>query len=86
MCADTQQGMKLQNIIGGDWTEGAQTYNFVVDTCANLAQYTGATSCVTGPDLANAINEIYVSTKISEEFFSAKTYASNDQKLNSEFK
>ena len=68
--------MTLKNSISGDWTGDGQTFHFAVDTCENFAHWTGSTTCKPNSEVEDLIDYFDVITKLSTEFFSAKTYAS----------
>ena len=69
--------MQLQNSVKGDF-EG-MTFHFAVDTCENFQTYTKSTTCKDNTVVEPMIDDFSVVVKISEEFFSAKTYASNNE-------
>ena len=81
-----EETMKLQNTVNGDWSvageDGGQTFHFAVDTCTKMKEYTHNDAC---KDKDLSIDSFSVSTKISSEFFSGETYASNDHTLSSDF-
>ena len=71
--------MTLKNSITGDWGTDGMSFHFAVDTCANFATYTGSTTCKTNEVVEPYIDNFDLVTKLSEEFYSAKTFASNNE-------
>lgn len=57
----------------------------MIDTCAALAPYTGATDCVEDEIVREKMNEFIVTTKTTTQFFSEKTYIDNDYMVDSEY-
>ena len=76
--------MTLQNSINGDW-EGGQVFHFAVDTCMNFKQWTGNQNCESNTTVEDLLDNFTLITKVSEEFYSAKTYASNNDQVSSTF-
>ena len=66
--------MMLHNSISGN-EEVAETFSFAVDTCENFAKYTGRTTCQPNEMVEPLISSFIVTTKLSQQFFSADTYA-----------
>ena len=64
LCADMREDqVSLQNS-GKDGGKGFHWY-FIIDTCAALASYTGATNCFNDEDVRAVMNEFIVTTKVT---------------------
>ena len=82
-CADMRgNSIKLQNEGKGS-TE--YLWYFIIDTCASLADVTGATNCAPEKVSRSLMHEFVVTTKTATQFFSEKTYIDNNEQLDSEF-
>ena len=77
--------MQLQNSVEGDWNGYSSTFHFAVDTCDNFKEYTKSLTCKSNEEALKLMNYVAVVTKISTEFYSAMTYASDDKEVSSIF-
>ena len=85
-CPDMQgKQMQLQNSVKGDWNGYSSTFHFAVDTCDNFKEYTKSLTCKSNEEALKLMNYVAVVTKISTEFYSAMTYASDDKEVSSIF-
>ena len=74
-------GMKLSN----DVKESYQWF-FIVNTCDSLSKYTMKTDCYSEQSSMDILSDFLISTKISNEFFSTKTFIENGSLMNSVFR
>ena len=86
ICPDMADGgMRLRSNLKDTWSVGAEIFHFAIDTCENFKVFTGSKSCQPNTVVEPIINSFIAINKIQQQFFSAKTYVSNDMKLSSEF-
>ena len=86
MCPDmVNGGMRLRSNLKDTWSNGAETFHFAIDTCDNFKEFTGSETCQPNSVVEPLINSFTAINKIQQQFFSVKTYVSNDEKLSSEF-
>jgi len=69
------QGEKkiLQTSLEGDWYFG-QSFNWAVDTCENMKQYTGNENCKSNDNVKELLKDFIVTAKLGNQSYSAKPY------------
>ena len=81
--------MRLQNTITGDLGVDSEVFNFAVDTCENFApyvsEYKSVADCKSNAEVIAILDSFIVNTKLAYDFFSATTYATNDERLSTVF-
>lgn len=85
-CANND-AIQLSARLDNDVLGRGRQYNwyFIVNTCDNLKSVTKRSTCKTPAESAALVNDITISTKVSTQFFSAKTYINNGYRKNSVF-
>ena len=83
-CADMQgDSIMIQN--AGSTAGVSYSWNFIIDTCAELIKYTGATNCKPDAEVRQLMNEFIVTKKTATQFFSEKTFIDNNYHTDSKF-
>ena len=79
LCPDGVEEWYLENTMDDVYSQfGRQGFYFAVDTCKNFQKYTNSETCVDNDDVEEVVDTFTVHSKVSQEFFSASTYAGND--------
>ena len=64
---------------------GSQKFFMAVDTCENFREFTGNNNCKSNEEVEPYISTLLVHTRVFNEYFSASTYAENNEHLSSKF-
>ena len=86
LCANmTDQSVLLQNESPVNSNGSSADFFFIVETCANVAAFTGRTDCKTEAESQAVIDSMYVQTKIQTQFWNVKNFVRNAQTMNSQW-